>query len=419
MTEDPVPPKLRALTALTDRAEDFLAGPPAEPVLAHRDPAVLGGLLSMTAVEDMLADHALSYPLLTVSRDGRSLPSRTYTHAGRPARPGARNPGRDLPDLVAIRDQLAAGSTLVLELLHRTHRPLAAFCRRLGYELNRPVPAAAFLSPRNAQGFGLHHDTAGVFTVQCEGHKTWQVYRPAVAFPLDGQRFHPGLLTAQDRAAMERDGPHATFELGPGDVLWLPRGWLHNVFTTDDVSLHLTIGVPEVSRHQMLALLLVSLADDEEFRLDLPFDTFTSAGRAREEAELTLKSFTAWLAQVDPADLARRAGAALHDAWDPPARSSPITAVIRSDAELAAAAGLRVVREAVITLDHGPGGSLRLGTGAGELTLDPPAAAFVGALLAADDEAPVPVERFRAALGEDTHRVLRALLGEGVVELVR
>ncbi len=410
-------PTLRALTALTDRAEDFLAAPPTGPVLTHREPSQHTELLSMAAVEAMLADHALSSPLLTVSRDGRSLPSRAYTHAGRPAAPGSRNPGRDLPDLVAIRDQLAAGSTLVLELLHRTHRPIAAFCRRLGYELNRPVPAAAFLSPPHAQGFGLHHDTAGVFTVQCEGHKTWEVYEPALSFPLDDQRFHPGLVSAADRAAMQREGPRSTYELGPGDVLWLPRGWLHNVYTTDDASLHLTIGVPEVSRHRLLGLLMEALAENEEFRLDLPFDTYTSPDRASEEAELTLKSFTSWLARVDPAELAERGRAALHASWDPPPRSSPITAVLRSDAEIVAASGVQVVREAVLTVGHEQDGRLRLATGSGELLLEPPAAAFVAELLAADEPTPLPPDQFLAGVGADGFRVLRALLGEGVVHL--
>ena len=162
-------PDPRALSTLIDHVDDFRAEPPAEPRLAHRDAAVLAGLLDPATIEDMLADHALAYPLFAMSRDGVRLPGRRYTRAWHAPRPVTRDLTRDLPDLNAVRDQMAGGSTLILEQLHRTCRPVAAFCRRLGYELTRPVWATAYLTPADAQGFGLHYDTHGVFVLHLEG----------------------------------------------------------------------------------------------------------------------------------------------------------------------------------------------------------------------------------------------------------
>jgi hypothetical protein len=405
---------MRALSTLTDRTGDFRTDPPAEPRLAHRDAARLTELISMSVIDEMLADNALAYPLFAMSRDGARLPGRAYTCARRAPRPVTRDLTGDLADLHAIRDQMARGSTLILEQLHRTCRPVASFCRRLSYELCRPVWATAYLTPANAQGFGLHYDTHGVFVLQIEGRKTWELYPPILPFPLDKQRWREDALSPEARGNLTL---HARYELAPGDVLWIPRGWLHEVFTTGHASLHVSLSVPEVSRYEVVTHLLDSLAQSEEFRHDLPFDAFASAARARQESELVLKSFAAWLSGVDPADLADRTLSWLRAMWYP-ARCSPVTAVVRSDEEIAGAAGLAAIREAVVSLEYAPDGRLRLGTGEGEVILDPPAAGFVGSLLEADDPGPVPAGRYQDAIGADAYHVIRMLLGEGILELV-
>lgn len=406
-------PNPRALSALTDRVDDFRTEPPAEPRLAHRDPAPLKELFSMPMVDELLADNGITYPLFTMARDGARLPARTYTCAGRASR---RDMTRDLPDLRAIRDHLAGGATLIVEQLHRNCRPVASFCRRLSYELGRPVMASAFLTPANAQGFGIHYDIEGVFVLQIEGRKTWKVYPPIVPFPVDSQRWTPDALPAEARRELEQRGPHASYELSPGDVLWIPRGWLHDVFTTGQASLHLSLGVPGLTKHEMVTQLLDALAQNEEFRRGLPFDAFATTDRATQESAAVIKSFAAWVSGADPADLASRMLARLRDAWYPQ-RCSPVVSVLRSDEDIANSAGLAAIREAVISLEYTPGGRLCLQTGGGEVTLEPREAAFIGGLLIADDPSPVPVDRYIAEIGPDAYRVIRTLLGAGILEI--
>lgn len=407
-------PNPRALSMLTDRLDDFRTEPPAEPLLAHRDAAPLRELFSMSAVDELLADNGLTYPLFAMARDAARLPARSYTCAGRASR---RDLTRDLPDLRSVRDQLAAGATLIVEQLHRNSRPVASFCRRLSYELSRPVMASAFLTPANAQGFGLHYDIEGVFVLQIEGRKTWKLYPPILPFPLRSQHWRPDALSAQARRELEQGGPHASYELAPGDVLWIPRGWLHDVFTTGRASLHLSLGVPPVSRYEMITHLLEALAQDEEFRRGLPFDALATADRARQESAAVLKSFAAWVSGADAADLADRTIAGLRAAWYP-ARCSPVTSVLCPDDEIADCAGLAAIREAVVSLDYAPDGRLCLRTGEGEVVLDQPAAHFIGSLLVADDPSPVPVDRYLAEIGPDAYPTIRTLLGEGILELI-
>ena len=99
----------------------------------------------------------------------------------------------------------------------------------------QPVQANAYFTPRGSQGLPVHHDTHDVFCLQVAGRKRWLVYEPALELPLRNQRYRPELG--------EPGEPVLDLVLEPGDMLYMPRGWLHEALTSDEDSLHLTIGV--------------------------------------------------------------------------------------------------------------------------------------------------------------------------------
>jgi hypothetical protein len=127
----------------------------------------------------------------------------------------------------------------VLQGLH-LHRPeLASFCRSLERTLGHPAQVNAYYTPRAAQGLPVHHDTHDVFVLQVAGQKRWLVYEPAFPLPLKNQKY-----------TSEMGGPGEPVHdlvLRPGDMLYLPRGWLHEAVTSDTDSLHLTVGVNVVT----------------------------------------------------------------------------------------------------------------------------------------------------------------------------
>ena len=96
--------------------------------------------------------------------------------------------------------------------------------------------------------------------------------------------------------------------LEPGDVLYLPRGYLHSATALGGLTVHLTLGVHSWTRHavaeELVALALARLADDEDARGSLPLGTTLAADEL--DTDATVDRLREALAAVDPADVAAR-----------------------------------------------------------------------------------------------------------------
>jgi hypothetical protein len=183
------------------------------------------------------------------------------------------------------------GATIVLQGLHLSRPAVGTFCRSLEQVLGHPAQANAYYTPRSAQGLPVHHDTHDVFVLQVSGEKRWLVYEPALQLPLKDQRYSPELGAPGD-AVEDRI-------LRPGDMLYLPRGWLHEALTSDTDSLHLTIGINVVTWLDAFKAALEELADDLRFR------------RSWQSAEGTDDLVEALRERLGSADVERRARAKL------------------------------------------------------------------------------------------------------------
>ena len=251
------------------------------PVLsrAKQLPVTFEDLLSPADVDELVAERALRTPFFRTVSEGGGLPTPVRTVTA-----GARRIG-DLVDGDGLATQYADGATLVLQSVHRMHPPVARFCRELAAELGHATQCNAYVTPGGEhQGFDFHHDTHDVFVLQVSGKKRWIVHEPVVRLPLASQ--------PQAGAHLVADGaePLMDVELEAGDALYLPRGYVHAALTTDEHSVHLTVGVLSTTWYDVL-LDAVSLAGDEEsFRDALPVQP---------------------LASLDVADLLRRAAAFL------------------------------------------------------------------------------------------------------------
>jgi len=103
------------------------------------------------------------------------------------------------------------------------------------------VGVNAYLTPGGTQGLAPHTDPVEILVIQTEGKKAWRLYEPVGGFALPNQ-------ASGDLRQDQIGKPCMELTLSPGDVLYMPRGTIHQAVAeggreggTAAASAHLTI----------------------------------------------------------------------------------------------------------------------------------------------------------------------------------
>ncbi len=327
-------------------------------VLAHRGPDAFDDLLTLEIVDELVSRRGLRTPFLRVAKSGTTLPSSRFT------RPGGVGAGvGDQVDDTALTRLFADGHTVVLQGLHRVHGPLIDFAQQLSADLGHPVQVNAYVTPASAQGFSDHYDVHDVFVLQVAGRKRWSIHDPVHRHPLRDQPWTDHRAAVEAVAATE---PVLDVVLEPGDVLYLPAGFLHAAEALGETTAHLTVGVHTWNRMHLLDQALALLGEDEGLRTPLPLGLDVGDPHALlAELQHTLELARDALRHVDPdsvaAALTRQAGEAVR------AEPVPPLAQTRLAQSLDDATPLRWRRHLRAQLDTAPDGPAPDGPAPGEL----------------------------------------------------
>uniref|UniRef100_A0A8C4VVF2 Bifunctional lysine-specific demethylase and histidyl-hydroxylase n=1 Tax=Gopherus evgoodei TaxID=1825980 RepID=A0A8C4VVF2_9SAUR len=155
------------------------------------------------------------------------------------------------------------------------------------------VGSNVYITPPGSQGLPPHYDDVEVFILQLEGEKHWRLYKPTVHLAREYN------VESEDYIG----NPTHEFILKPGDLLYFPRGTIHQADTPlgGSYSTHVTISTYQNN----------SWGD---FLLDaipgLVFDT------AKENVDLRTSIPRQLLMQVDIADSTRRLSSFLRSLAD-------------------------------------------------------------------------------------------------------
>jgi len=143
------------------------------------------------------------------------------------------------------------------------------------------VGANIYLTPAGTQGFAPHYDDIEAFVLQLEGKKRWRVYKP-----LSKEEMLPK-NSSMNFEQKEIGEPIIDCTLEPGDLLYFPRGYIHQANACDDVhSLHITVSCYQKnSWGDFLAKLVpgaieIAQEEDIEFRKGLPINYLLHNGVA-------------------------------------------------------------------------------------------------------------------------------------------
>jgi ribosomal protein L16 Arg81 hydroxylase len=243
-------------------------------LIQGRDPDKFTSMLSIAAIDRYLATSTPHYPDVFVVDAARELKPEEYSTAT--ADGAARI---DLPRAYQLFD---SGSTISLSHLHEQVPELAALCRAVEHAFSAHFQTNIYLSPRNAQGFKTHYDSHDVFVLQVAGSKIWTLYDTGIELPLHGQGFEPG---------KHIPGPPSTeLTLKAGDVFYCPRGLYHSARSTDDVSLHITLGlIGKTWADIMIEAVSQACLASPVFRANLPVG-YANQGFDTRQAEATFSS---------------------------------------------------------------------------------------------------------------------------------
>lgn len=233
-------------------------------------------LLTLADVDQVITSFNLPHPEIELVDAKERINRSQYTR------------GNNRIDVAKLYDLFADGATVILPHLHLRLPSLAAFCRGMEYDFSMPYQTNIYLTPANAQGFKTHYDTHDVFVLQIAGTKSWRIYDTPLSLPHRGQQFSSEEVKAGDVTQI--------FKLKPGDMVYLPRGTMHDADSHTGTSLHITVGALAYTWTDFL-LEAVSAAsiEDPDFRRSLPVGYARPGYRrakAKEEFRTLVRKFS-------------------------------------------------------------------------------------------------------------------------------
>ncbi|KAL9189835.1 hypothetical protein ACHAXT_009510 [Thalassiosira profunda] len=257
----------RPLLACLDHGDEEDDGDPdidaEDEAILRKHATRLDGFLGRASIHEMIAKNKLRYGLdlnVTNYTDATGNGVRRRITLDPPPKKrkvkGGGSNGDELEYVVANPNDVWSNvdsSRCSLRLLrpHEHNDAVHSLLSLLESEFRCMVGSNAYLTPLHSQGFAPHYDDVDVFILQLEGFKRWRVHAPfnkRETLPRESSRDY-------SQKEVEEGGEEILdVVLGPGDVLYLPRGWIHQAETVarpknvpklagikDEHSLHLTV----------------------------------------------------------------------------------------------------------------------------------------------------------------------------------
>jgi mannose-6-phosphate isomerase-like protein (cupin superfamily) len=246
-----------------------------KPLLIERQrPSKFASLLSLDAIDQYLSTTNPCRPDVFLVDAARELKPEDYSFSN------SEPPGRiDLPRAYQL---FGTGATISLSQMHERLPSLAELCRAVEKTFSSHFQTNIYLSPPRAQGFKTHFDSHDVFVLQVSGSKLWTLYDTGIALPLRSQAFDPDKHTPGP--------PTREFTLQAGDLFYCPRGLYHSARSTDEASLHITLGlIGKTWADVMVEAVSAACLASPAFRANLPVG-FANTGFDASQAVVTFRS---------------------------------------------------------------------------------------------------------------------------------
>lgn len=176
-----------------------------------------------------------------------------------------------------IREAFTKGATIRIGNTAQYVKAIKQLQQHFEARLHTDVNINLYHTPPNSRAFGAHFDDHDVFIVQISGKKVWKIFSPHQPSPVEVlrrgrstwiSRELPGKTKMRILPPIEKE---QELLLEAGDLLYVPRGHVHQVFTQDEESMHLTVAAPVVTWYEVVIhALMETLKTSEGMREALP-----------------------------------------------------------------------------------------------------------------------------------------------------
>lgn len=203
----------------------------------------------------------LSFPQITVFKNGEIVNENKYSKKWRLRISTVMGyQEKTSIDLAKLNSLLDTGITIKVSQFETICTDLIQYLNSFSKEINpEKVYVNVLYSTKSAQAFKPHFDEHDVFVLQLHGEKIWELFNVVQDNPI--QEFR-GKYSDDDYYK----GSKETIKLRKGDLLYLPRGMWHNVYTNTESSFHLQFGVRPKTPIDIFYWLQEKLLEKSEFR---------------------------------------------------------------------------------------------------------------------------------------------------------
>ncbi len=230
------------------------------------DPDLIGELFDIARLESLFTSEAL--PLAYVDVFDDSQLTRLVDMQHKSGKTG----------LAIVAERFRGGSTIRVRDIDKADARLGLFVAEIRRVFAAGSQINLYLTPPRKPGFAPHFDITDVFIVQCLGAKQWRLYDDyanRVDLPLMNTNWDPRRFTPSSRPD--------PITLSAGDVLYMPRGVMHEAFCTDRESMHLTISLTPLTVADLITRELQRVgADNIRFRQRVAWDIGDDSAGATE-----------------------------------------------------------------------------------------------------------------------------------------
>ncbi len=210
---------------------------------------------------------------------------------------------RNEPDdgVARLKRAFADRHTLIFTGAEAYWPPVERIVMDLRRSLHSMVRCNVYCTPPASQGFDTHVDGHDVLVLQTSGTKTWRIHETGEALPMESSPVLAQMLPRLASAVPDHGEPSREVVLHPGDVLYLPRGVPHSAASTDQHSVHLTIGLYPMRMHEFIGQVVDLVAFEvEELRRRAPIEFHSDDHPAIPTAGDLLRRVAEFADGIDP-----------------------------------------------------------------------------------------------------------------------